>query len=933
MRQTLPLLRRSAVRPCLARAARTGHACALLDVPSTVLAATDASQLVSLDALGSDIFTFLAASVLVVPLSRRLGVTPVLLFLALGCAIGPYGLGVFSNSEADLQLGDFGIVFLLFIEGLQLSPDRLKKLGAFFQLGLAQFLLTIAAITAANLYLGPVLLETAERFIPLDDAIVRLILTTPIVAFTLAGAGALSSSAFVLPELKSRGWEERAEGVAALAILLLQDIAVAPLLVILPLIAGSGPQSGPELGLLVAKGTFGFGAVLAVGSVLLRQLFSIVADTRSSETFVAAALLVAIGMGNAAELLGLSTTTGAFAAGVLLAGSQYRQQIEADIKPFEGILLGVFFMTAGANLDPALCVQEWPTLLSGIAAFIGAKLGLIFVLGAFAFGLTRAQAIRVALLLAGGGEFAFVVFKLAQDLGLIEPKLSSLLSASVIISMSLTPLLGELAVHVSEQVERIDASNAANSRADELFDVIDADRNGSIEKSELLSYLLGDGSASSRSSGVGDGVGDGGGGGSGGGSGSGNEAFEQLFSLLDLDGDGVITRDELRAGFTELISGELRQKALEYASGAATATGEPTAPRGDGDAAPAALTTAHDAVVVCGYGEMGQLACEVLADQYAAEGDGEGEGDGDGDGDGEGDGEGDGNGDGEAGSGGPHGARARGAWGRQFVAIDRNPSRVAIGLAKQVRVVYGDGASPDLLRAAGVSDPRAIVVTYANDKRCLETTRRLRESFPDAPILVRARTALDAETLLQAGATDVVVEAVESVVRFASLLGSRKGAAESLLRTPAEGAAAEPGSGSGGNGGGGGGAGGGGGGGAATSAASSAAAKPPFAEEELEALAAECGITRAQIDSLYAAFALLESNEEGEVGLEAIRGMLMRVGVGPAVEDDALGKWMAEADRDGSNSLSFFEYVRVETQASANTGAGGKAGRPTQTPA
>ena len=135
------------------------------DTATTLVAAAEAT--VNLDALGNDIFIFLAASVLVVPVCRQLNVTPVLGFLALGCAIGPYGLGLFGNSEADLQLGDLGIVFLLFIEGLQLSPDRLKKLGNFFQLGLAQFLLTIAAITAANLYLGPQILPFAESFIPL----------------------------------------------------------------------------------------------------------------------------------------------------------------------------------------------------------------------------------------------------------------------------------------------------------------------------------------------------------------------------------------------------------------------------------------------------------------------------------------------------------------------------------------------------------------------------------------------------------------------------------------------------------------------------------------------------------------------------------------------------------------------------------------------
>ena len=336
----------------------------------------------------------------------------------------------------------------------------------------------------------------------------------------------------------------------------------------------------------------------------------------------------------------------------MLAGSQYRQQIEADIKPFEGILLGIFFMTSGANLDPVLCLQEWPTLLSGILAVLGAKLGLIFVLGAFGFGLTRAEAIRIALLLAGGGEFAFVVFKLAEELELLEPKLSSLLTAAVIISMSLTPLLGEAAQYVSEAVERIDSKSTANVRADELFDVIDADGNGSIEKEELLSYLLGGGTAigATRQ----------------------NEAFDRLFTMLDLDGDGVISRQELRAGFTELICGEMREVALQDATGVG----------GGAPAADDALATEPDAVVVCGYGEMGQLACDVLAD---AEGVGGGAG---------------------AGELRDQVALPTGAWGTRFIAVDRNPSRVSIGLAKQVRVVYGDGASVELLRAAGVIRPR-----------------------------------------------------------------------------------------------------------------------------------------------------------------------------------------------------------------------------------
>jgi len=186
-------------------------------------------------------------------------------------------------------------------------------------------------------------------------------------------------------------------------------------------------------------------------------------------------------------------------------------------------------------------------------------------------------------------------------------------------------------------------------------------------------------------------------------------------------------------------------------------------------------------------------------------------------------------------------------------------------------------------------------VTYANDKRCLETTRRLRDSYPAAPILVRARTALEAESLLQAGATEVVVEALESAVRFASLLGAEVAATDSLLRVPLNPA----------------------GDGVASVGAAQQSGLPPYPKEELESLAADCGITLTQVCSLYDGFSLLEPNAEGEVELGAIRNMLASVGV--PIEDDKLTAWMAEADRDGSNALSFFEYVRVDTQLSATS--------------
>ena len=645
----------------------------------------------ALDSLGHDLITFLAASVLVVPVSKFLKVTPVLGFLVLGCAIGPYGLGLFSNTEADLELGDFGILFLLFIEGLNLSPDRLEKLGSFFQLGVSQMLLSIGFFFFSTLFLGPQLLTFFEFFIPLDDQLLRPILSSPVTAFCIAAAGALSSSAFALPVLKEKGWEGRADGIAALAVLLLQDLAVAPLLVIIPLLAGSGPQDNFSLLLLVAKATFGFGGVLALGSVVLRQLFEVVASSRSSETFVAATLLVAVGMGAIAEELGLSSSTGAFAAGVLLAGTKFRAAIEADIKPFEGILLGVFFLTAGATLDPALVLHEWPTLLTGIIIFILAKAGLLLIAGESALGLrSRADAVRVAVLLSGGGEFAFIIFRLAENLGVLPHDLGELLTASVIISMSLTPLLGEAAEALGAVIERAEQADEATVEAEKLFDAIDTDGSGTLTRTELQLHLLGGDRSPNFLGRI-------------------NMPFDALFTALDTDADGVISRDELRLGYVEMCTGGARVAALQQS--AAEENGR--------------VLTASDAYVVCGFGEIGQRVCDELSSVFE---------------------------------------------GSDVIAFDRDPKRVAVGMQRQVRVIYGDGASETLLKATGIEEPRAIIVSYSQSSRCLDATRRLRDVFPQTPIYVRAASEEEVTPLLEAGATEVVVETNEAAVRLARLL-------------------------------------------------------------------------------------------------------------------------------------------------------------------
>ena len=291
----------------------------------------------SLNDVGHDLILFLTICVVVAPLSSALNISPVLLYLLFGLVSGPHGFGLLKgNEEVGFELGDFGILFLLFVEGLNLSPERLRELGSFFSLGATQLLLSVGFIFFGFFLGGPLLFQVVQNpSVPIDPLIIQL-LEQPVVAFAIAAAGALSSSAFVLPILKEKGWEDRPVGIAGLSILLLQDLAVAPLLVILPLLAnveggvGEGGADPIALGILAFKATVVFGAVLALASVALRKVFQVVASSRSSQSFVAASLLVAVGMGVVSDFLGLSATTGAFAAGVLLAESGYRAQIEVS---------------------------------------------------------------------------------------------------------------------------------------------------------------------------------------------------------------------------------------------------------------------------------------------------------------------------------------------------------------------------------------------------------------------------------------------------------------------------------------------------------------------------------------------------------------------------------------------------------------------------
>ena len=545
----------------------------------------------SLNDVGHDLILFLLICVVVAPLSSALNISPVLLYLLFGLISGPNGLHILKGSEdVGFELGDFGILFLLFVEGLNLSPERLRELGSFFSLGATQLLLSVGVIFFGFFLGGPLLFTLVSNpNVPIDPLIIQL-LEQPVVAFAIAAAGALSSSAFVLPILKEKGWEDRPDGIAALSILLLQDLAVAPLLVILPLIANvegysttdSGGADPIALGILAFKATVVFGGVLALASVALRKVFQLVASSRSSQSFVAASLLVAVGMGVVSDFLGLSSTTGAFAAGVLLAESGYRAQIEADIQPFEGILLGVFFVTAGSALDPTTVIQCWPTLLVGIASFLLIKFGVIYSAGG-ALELSKGDAARVGLLLAGGGEFAFVVFNLAADNGIIPDDLGKLLTASVIISMALTPVLGELAEYVGNKLDVVEAEEAKDQwfggdandieydvsvtdekRIQEAFERFDKDGNGEITAEELQNIftLVGERDVGGKFLSL--------------------EQVQSIIRRFDDNDDGVLQFEE----FSQLWLAKRRSAMSEE--------------------------SLRRAVVVCGYNEVGQQLCGLL---------------------------------------------------------------------------------------------------------------------------------------------------------------------------------------------------------------------------------------------------------------------------------------------------------------------------------
>ena len=368
-------------------------------------------------------FLYLSAAVLAVPISRAVGLGSIIGYLAAGIAIGPWGLGLVREVGDILHFAEFGVVLMLFLVGLELEPKRLWNLRRpIFGWGSAQVLLCTAVLAGAGLLVG------ADW-------------RTAVVA---ASGLALSSTAIALQVMGERNLNATSSGQSGFAILLFQDVAAIPLLALLPLLAvGSMPNQAVapvEIAQEAIKIIAIVAAIVLGGRLALRPLLRWIARSRTPEIFTAASLLLVVGIAWLMLQVGLSMALGAFLAGVLLAESEYRRELETNIEPFKGLLLGLFFMAVGMGVNFGVLAQAPWTVLGLVTGFMALKAVVIYALGR-AMRLPYQERPVFTLLLAQGGEFAFVVFQAAAGYQVLPPPTASLLVGAVAVSMLLSPLI------------------------------------------------------------------------------------------------------------------------------------------------------------------------------------------------------------------------------------------------------------------------------------------------------------------------------------------------------------------------------------------------------------------------------------------------------------------------------------------------------------
>jgi len=532
---------------------------------------------------------YLLAAVLGVVGCRMLRLPPMLGYLAVGVVIGPNALALAQNSEGIKHLAEFGIVFLMFVIGLEFNLPKLRAMRRHvFGLGLLQVVLTLAIVTVCSLFLAT-----------LAPTLWKMEWQT---ALTLSGAMAMSSTAIVIKLMADRLELESEHGKRVVGVLLFQDLAVVPLLVLIPALGSRPEELFSALLLAGLKAAALIALLLTGGQRVMRWWLTIVARRKSEELFVLNLLLVTLGLAWLTELAGLSLALGAFIAGMLISETEYKHQVELDIRPFHDVLLGLFFITIGMMLDWHIVIGRWPLVLILTVLPVLFKLVLVAAL-AKVYGASHGVALRTGLYLAQAGEFGFVLLTLGAQHDLIPPALLNPVLASMVLSMLATPFI----IMYSNRI------------------------------------------------------------------------------------------------VMKLVASEWLQQSLQMTTIARKAIN----------------TSRH--VIICGYGRTGQSLAHMLEKENIP-----------------------------------------------YMALDLDPDRVRLAAAAGDSVVFGDAGRLQALMAAGLARASAVVVTYLDVPAAMKVLGHTQSHAPQVPVIVRTQDDLDLEKLQQAGATEVVPEALEGSLMLAS---------------------------------------------------------------------------------------------------------------------------------------------------------------------
>jgi monovalent cation:H+ antiporter-2, CPA2 family len=532
---------------------------------------------------------YLLAAVLGVVACRSLKLPPMLGYLAVGVVIGPNALALAKNAEGVRNLGEYGVVFLMFVIGLEFNLPKLRAMRRHvFGLGLFQVLLTMLGATLASLamaMLAPKLWGMSWQ-----------------TALALSGALAMSSTAIVMKLMTERLEMESEHGKRIMGVLLFQDLAVVPLLVLIPALGAADEHMFETLALATLKATGLITLLLVGGPRVMRFWLTLVARRKSEELFVLNLLLITLGLAWLTEMAGLSLALGAFIAGMLISETQYKHQVETDIRPFHDVLLGLFFISIGMMLDWRLVFERWPLVLLLFTLPVLFKAALVTLLTR-GLGAPAGVSLRTGLYLAQAGEFGFVLLTLAQANALVPPALLNPILASMVLSMMVTPFI-------------------------------------------------------------------------------------------------ILYSNRL---VMKLVSSEWLQQSLQMTSIARKSI------------------TANKHVIICGYGRCGQNLARMLERENIP-----------------------------------------------YIALDLDPDRVRQAAAAGDSVVFGDAARLPALMAAGLARASAVVITYLEVPGAMKVLSHIRDHAPQVPVIVRTQDDHDLEALRQAGATEVVPEAIEGSLMLAS---------------------------------------------------------------------------------------------------------------------------------------------------------------------